>query len=485
MAERKGDNQKLKMLYLAKIFSEESDDDHYLTMPEIIKKLAAYGVNADRKTIYQDIAELKKFGMDILTLQEGRSYYYFLGGRDFEMAELKLLVDAVQSSKFISESKSRELIKKLEDLVSKHQATQLHRQVLIAGRVKTMNESIYYNVDKLHAAINSDRKIKFRYYDWNLEKKLQPRYDGMWYQMSPWALIWDDEMYYLVVYDTKHDKVTHYRVDKMKEIEILDDHHFRGWMLCTPKGGGWGNGKGKVSYTLYFYGESSASLKNCYFYSADIPDDWERKRDEVVSTEYLARVADAAIVRGRKSLDGKHIGVVNEFRTKEGEAVEVKVGISYVDERGAYQNFMAEVAEKDFDGVWKAGREMWNEELSRIEVSGGSEDEKTVLYTSLYHSCLDPRVYVDVDGRYIGGDLLPYGADPSFTKRILFSGWDVFRSQFPLMTIINPRLVSDMINSLISLAEQSRRFYFERWELLNSYSGCMLGNPALSVIADA
>ena len=112
MAERKGDNQKLKMLYLAKIFSEESDDDHYLTMPEIIKKLAAYGVNADRKTIYQDIAELKKFGMDILTLQEGRSYYYFLGSRDFELAELKLLVDSVQSSKFISEHKSRELIRR-------------------------------------------------------------------------------------------------------------------------------------------------------------------------------------------------------------------------------------------------------------------------------------------------------------------------------------------------------------------------------------
>ena len=223
MAERKGDNQKLKMIYLMKIFSEESDDNHYLTMPEIISKLAAYGVNADRKTVYNDISELKKYGMDILTSQDGRNYYYYLGGRDFELAELKLLVDAVQSSKFISESKSRELIKKIESLTSHHEATQLHRQVMIAGRVKSMNESIYYNVDKLHKAINADRQIKFRYYDWDLDKQLKPRYDGMWYQLSPWALMWDDEMYYLVVYDAKHDQVTHYRVDKMKEITILDD----------------------------------------------------------------------------------------------------------------------------------------------------------------------------------------------------------------------------------------------------------------------
>ncbi|MBP3897841.1 MAG: WYL domain-containing protein [Mogibacterium sp.] len=223
MAERKGDNQKLKMLYLVKIFSEESDDNHYLTMPEILKKLAAYGVNADRKTIYQDIAELKRFGLDILTSQDGRNYYYYLGGRDFELAELKLLVDSVQSSKFISENKSRELIKKLESLASNHEASQLHRQVLIAGRVKSMNESIYYNVDKLHKAINSDRQIRFRYYDWDLDKQLKPKYGGMWYQLSPWALMWDDEMYYLVVYDAKHSVVTHYRVDKMKEITILDD----------------------------------------------------------------------------------------------------------------------------------------------------------------------------------------------------------------------------------------------------------------------
>ena len=223
MAERKGDNQKQKMLYLVKIFLEETDDNHYITMPEIIQKLEAYGVNADRKTIYRDIDELRRFGLDILTSQDGRNYYYYIGSRDFELPELKLLVDAVQSSKFISEHKSRELIGKIEALASKHDASQLHRQVWIAGRVKTMNESIYYNVDKIHSAINSDKQIRFKYYDWDLNKEMQPRYDGMWYQLSPWVLMWDDEMYYLVVYDAKHDKVTHYRVDKMKQIEVLDE----------------------------------------------------------------------------------------------------------------------------------------------------------------------------------------------------------------------------------------------------------------------
>lgn len=223
MAERKGEKQKLKMLYLAKIFYEETDDDHYLTMPEIIKKLAAYGVNADRKTIYQNIAELKDFGFDILTSQDGRNYYYYLGNRDFELAELKLLVDAVQSSKFISENKTRELISKIESLTSSYEAKKLHRQVLIAGRVKTMNESVYYNVDKLHEAINSGRQIRFRYYDWDLDKKLSPRYGGMWYTLSPWTLMWDDEKYYVVGYDAKHGTIIHYRVDKMKEIDILDE----------------------------------------------------------------------------------------------------------------------------------------------------------------------------------------------------------------------------------------------------------------------
>ena len=223
MAERKGENQKLKMLYLVQLFSRETDDAHKLTMPEIISKLAADGVNADRKTLYQDFDELRRFGFDIISEKEGRNYYYYLGSRDFELPELKLLVDSVQSSKFITDKKSGQLIKKLESLVSKYEGSQLHRQVIIAGRVKTMNESIYYNVDKIHAAIGADRQIRFKYFDWNLKKEMEPRYGGRWYQLSPWALMWDDEKYYLVAFDSKHETIIHYRVDKMTQIGILDE----------------------------------------------------------------------------------------------------------------------------------------------------------------------------------------------------------------------------------------------------------------------
>ena len=223
MAERKGENQKLKMLYLVQLFSRETDDTHKLTMPEIIAKLAADGVNADRKTLYQDFEELRRFGFDIISEKDGRNFYYYLGSRDFELPELKLLVDSVQSSKFITDKKSSQLIKKLESLVSKYEGSQLHRQVIIAGRVKTMNESIYYNVDKIHAAIGEDRQIRFKYFDWNLKKEMEPRYDGKWYRLSPWALMWDDEKYYLIAYDSKHETIIHYRVDKMTQIGILDE----------------------------------------------------------------------------------------------------------------------------------------------------------------------------------------------------------------------------------------------------------------------
>ena len=160
----KGTNQKLKLLMLAKIFMEETDEEHAIDLQTIIRLLNAQDINADRKTLYLDFEELRRFGLDIIGEQQGRNYYYRLASRDFELPELKLLVDAVQSSKFITDRKSRELIKKLENLVSRHEAEKLNRQVVIVGRVKTMNESVYYNIDKLHDAIGRNRQIRFQYF---------------------------------------------------------------------------------------------------------------------------------------------------------------------------------------------------------------------------------------------------------------------------------------------------------------------------------
>lgn len=268
-------------------------------------------------------------------------------------------------------------------------------------------------------------------------------------------------------------------------IKVVDDYTIQGWMKCTPEGGGWGNGDGKADYTVYYYAQFSKPLTNYGIWSADIPDGWVRKRNEVVSIPYLTRVSQAPIITDKKELEGKHLGFFTEFSTKEGEVVEVKAGISFVDMEGAAANFKQEIAGKDFDQVKREADELWNRELNRVCISGGTDEEKTIFYTALYHTMIDPRIYADVDGRYVGGDRNVYRGDSTFTKRTIFSGWDVFRSQFPLQTIINPRLVSDQLNSLITMAEQSGREYYERWEFLNSYSGCMLGNPALSVLADA
>ena len=219
---KKADSQKLKLLYLSKILFEETDEEHGITMPQIIHALDGYGIQADRKTLYTDINELKTFGMDIVSNKEGRSFTYRLVSRDFELAELKLLVDSVQSSKFISEKKSRELIKKLEALASNHEASQLHRQVLLTGRVKSMNESIYYRVDDIHNAINLDRQIRFRYVNWTVDKEQKVRRNGELYCVSPWHLRWDDEYYYLIGYDSASSSIRHYRVDKMKNITVTD-----------------------------------------------------------------------------------------------------------------------------------------------------------------------------------------------------------------------------------------------------------------------
>ena len=268
-------------------------------------------------------------------------------------------------------------------------------------------------------------------------------------------------------------------------VEVIDDRTIAGWMKCTPATGGWGNGEGHADYTIYFYAQLSEPMRQHGFWSADIPDTWVRKKDEVVSIPYLQRVAQAPVVTGERQIEGKHIGFYTEFPTREGQQVEFKAGISFVDREGARKNFEAEIASKTFDEVASEAYAQWNRELNRIRIEGGTDEEKTIFYTALYHTMIDPRIYTDTDGRYMGADGKPRSTEGRFTKRTVFSGWDVFRSQMPLQTIINPELVDDLLASLTTMAQESGREYFERWEIVNAYSGCMLGNPALSVLADA
>lgn len=213
-------NQKLKLMYLMKIMLEKTDETHSITMSGIITALETYGVCAERKSIYNDIESLRQYGMDIIGIQEKGTYYYHIGNRQFELAELKLLVDSVQSAKFITAKKTNELIKKIEGFASQYEATQLHRQVYVSERIKTGNENIYYNVDKIHTAIADNSKIAFQYFQWNVDKKMELRKNGALYEVSPWALSWDDENYYLVAYDGIAEKIKHFRVDKMLHIEI-------------------------------------------------------------------------------------------------------------------------------------------------------------------------------------------------------------------------------------------------------------------------
>ena len=217
----KGAGQKLKLYYLSQIMIKKTDDEHALSMPEIIDQLSAYGVSADRKSIYDDFDALRDLGLDIIGEKSGKSYLYHVGSKQFEIAELMLLVDAIQSSKFITAKKSNDLIKKLTDLASEYEARQLKRQVVVQGRIKTMNESIYYVVDDIHRAITENRNIRFEYLQWNLNKEMVPRKEGF-YDVSPWALTWDDENYYLIAYDDSAGKIKHYRVDKMRKIQITD-----------------------------------------------------------------------------------------------------------------------------------------------------------------------------------------------------------------------------------------------------------------------
>lgn len=214
----RNETHRLKLLYIAKLLYEETDEQHRVTADHIVKRLQERGIVCERKSVYRDLETLSAFGMDIVRGSRGA----YLASRTFELPELKLLVDAVQSSKFITEAKSRELIAKLSHLTNHQEAIKLTNQVVVRNRVKAMNESIFYNVDAIHEAIRENKQITFTYYMWNVDKELVPRRDGARYILSPWFFEWDNDKYYLVGYEEDSAQMRHYRVDKMKSIEVND-----------------------------------------------------------------------------------------------------------------------------------------------------------------------------------------------------------------------------------------------------------------------
>ena len=217
----RADNQKLKLLYLARYLERSTDDEHPVTVQQMIDYLDHQGIAAARKTLYDDMESLRHFGLDVQSVRKGSSTGYFIGAREFELPELKLLVDSVQASRSITHKRSLSLIRKLEHLTSEHNAGQLHRQVWVRGRIKTMNESIYYNVDDVHAAIEENVSITFQYYEWNVRRERVFRRDGKRYAVSPWALLWDDENYYMIAYDHEAGFLKHFRVDKLSGIRRM------------------------------------------------------------------------------------------------------------------------------------------------------------------------------------------------------------------------------------------------------------------------
>ena len=267
-------------------------------------------------------------------------------------------------------------------------------------------------------------------------------------------------------------------------VKVVGDNAIEGWMECTPEGGGWGNGAGHADYTVFFHAEFSKPLATCGVWKADIPARQSRKREAIESADYDRIIARAEILRQPKEVEGDHLGFFAEFPTTAGETVTLKAGISFTSIGGARGNFAAEAAGRDFDLVRADAKRLWNDALAKVSIDGGTDDQRTVFHSALYHTMIDPRIITDVDGSYPGGNGRMH-AKGTFNKRTIFSGWDVFRSQFPLQTIIDPGLVTDTINSLVELADDTGRGHLARWEMLNAYSGCMIGNPAVVVIADA
>ena len=214
-------NQKTKLLYVMEALLRESDEEHPLSMEDLLRYLSEKGIRAERKSVYSDIETLQAFGLGIHGTR-GRTAGYYVGERDFELPEIKLLIDSVQSSKFITERKTMQLIRKLAGLTSVHEAALMKRQLFVKNRIKSMNESIYYNVDAIHQAIAEDKQIEFRYYSYTVTKEKKFRRNGRPYRVSPLALSWAEENYYLIAYEGEAGKIKHFRVDKMDGIRVTE-----------------------------------------------------------------------------------------------------------------------------------------------------------------------------------------------------------------------------------------------------------------------
>ena len=215
---------KLRILYLARFLTERSDEEHPVTMQEILEHLERCGVEAERKSVYDDVEQLRLFGMDIVTVKDGHSNAYYLGERTFQQEELFVLADAIASSRFLTKKKSQELIKKLQSLTSEYKGKQLRRQIHVDNRAKNFNEQIYYSVNKIQEGIFEEKEIRFRYTEFNPDKKQILKHGGDFYNVSPYSLVWENENYYLVCWCNKHEKICRYRVDRMINVDVTEEN---------------------------------------------------------------------------------------------------------------------------------------------------------------------------------------------------------------------------------------------------------------------
>ena len=292
--------QKLKPLYIMNYLLQNSDEDHLVSMSQLIEHLAAHGIPSERKSVYDDIEALRVFGLDIVQGGSGKNAGYYIANRSFELPELKLLVDSVQSSKFITDKKTATLIKKIETLASIHEAQLLNRQVYVKNRIKTMNESIYYNIDAIQSGISQNKKIQFKYFEYTVQKTRHYRKDGAFYVVSPFAMTWDDENYYLVAFDSQAGIIKHYRVDKMTEISSteedrdgLDAYQALDMAVYARKVFGMFSGEEEsvqLRFENHLVGAVLDRLGQDVFIIADGDDHFTVRADVVVSPQFFAWV---------------------------------------------------------------------------------------------------------------------------------------------------------------------------------------------------